>query len=37
MKEIRALPDCECDRDISCKVTISGSYYMKHKIPKKYI
>lgn len=31
MKEIRALPDCECDRDISCKVTISGSYYMKHK------
>lgn len=31
MKEIRALPDCECDRDISCKVTISGSYYVKHK------
>lgn len=35
MKEIRALPDCECDRDISCKVTISGSYYMKHKNTKK--
>lgn len=31
MKEIRTLPDCECDQDISCQVTISESYYLKHK------
>lgn len=31
MKEIRTLPNCECDQDISCRVTISGHYYVMHK------
>lgn len=29
MKEIQELP--ECDQNISCRVTISGHYYMMHK------
>lgn len=31
MKEIQELPNCECDQNISCRVTISGHYYMMHK------
>ncbi len=30
-KEVEALPDQECDVDISCRVTDSNYYYMTHK------
>ena len=31
VKEIAALPDQECDKDIACWVTTSGYYYTTHK------
>lgn len=30
-KEIKELPDKECDLDLSCRVTDSGYYYLTHK------
>lgn len=31
IKEIKSLPDQECDISLRCKVTCSGHYYMTHK------
>lgn len=31
LKEIKKLPDKECDLDLSCRVTDSGYYYLTHK------
>lgn len=31
LKEIKKLPDRECDLDLSCRVTDSGYYYLTHK------
>lgn len=31
IKEIEKLPECPCDREISCRVTTSNHYYVTHK------
>ncbi|RVU73772.1 transposase [Lactobacillus xujianguonis] len=32
MGDLKTLPDQECDRDISCRVTTSHQYYVTHKV-----
>lgn len=31
IKEMKELPNCECDRRIKCLVTTSNHYYVTHK------